>query len=211
MKLSNIPKEIIQEYNLCDKATPDGWVYAWVVQGMYGLPQVGSNSHDELQEWLNKEGYFQSQIVPGLWRHKTCPTLFALVVDDFAIKYFSDDDLEHLIKTLRQYYDVTVDYEGKEFLKMELDWDYENNCVHLSMAPYLKKELAHSMWKNQANWKIHHSHTFPPNMEQSSSLQNKIPHQKQQRKIKNMCSKSLENSTIMPVQLMAQCWHLSVR
>jgi hypothetical protein len=142
VKLSDIPEEIIREYNLREIATPDGWVYMRVIRGMYGLPQAGSNSHDELQERLNKEGYFQSLIVPGLWRHRTRPTLFALVVDDFAIKYMSDDDLDHLIKTLRKYYDVTVDYEGKEYLKIELDWDYENRCVHLSMAPYLKKALA---------------------------------------------------------------------
>ncbi|KAL7483861.1 hypothetical protein ACHAW6_014204 [Cyclotella cf. meneghiniana] len=54
------------------------------------------------QEATNLERNFQSQIVPGLWTHKTHPTLSALVVDDFSIKYFSGDDLEHLIKTLRQ-------------------------------------------------------------------------------------------------------------
>jgi len=31
--------------------------------------------------------------------------------------------------------------DGKEFVKIELDWDYENKRVHLSMAPYLQKAL----------------------------------------------------------------------
>ena len=42
---------------------------------------------------------------------------------------------------LEQYYDVTIDLDGKEFVKIELDWDYENRRVHLSMAPYLQKAL----------------------------------------------------------------------
>jgi hypothetical protein len=44
---------------------------------------------------------------------------------------------------LEKYYDVTVDLEGKEYVKIELDWDYENKRVHLSMAPYLQKALRH--------------------------------------------------------------------
>jgi hypothetical protein len=59
IKLSDIPEEIIDEYNLREKAT-------MVIRGMYGLPQAGSFGHDLLEERLNKEGYFQSQIVPGL-------------------------------------------------------------------------------------------------------------------------------------------------
>ncbi len=65
-----------------------------------------------------------------------------LVVDDFGIKYISKDDLDqHLISTLEKYYEVSVDLDGKEFVKIELDWDYENKRVHLSMAPYLQKAL----------------------------------------------------------------------
>ncbi|KAL7474392.1 hypothetical protein ACHAW6_000367 [Cyclotella cf. meneghiniana] len=73
VKLSDILEEIIQEYNLCDKATPDDWVYTRVVQGMYGLPQARSNSHDELQERLNKEGYFQVKLYLGYGDIKHAP------------------------------------------------------------------------------------------------------------------------------------------
>jgi hypothetical protein len=141
IKLSDIPEEVIQEYNLREKATPDGWVYIMVVRGMYGLPQAGSLGHDLLEERLNKEGYFQSQIAPGLWKHKTRDIKFVLVVDDFGIKYLKNEDLDHLIKSLEKYYDVTVDLKGKEYVKIELDWDYAKREVHLSMAPYLQKAL----------------------------------------------------------------------
>ncbi len=141
IKLSDIPDEVIKEYNLHQLATPDGWVYVKVTRAMYGLPQAGSLGQDQLEKRLNQEGYYQSQTVPGLWKHKTKTIQFVLVVDDFGIKYISKDDLDHLISTLEKHYEVSVDLDGKEFVKIELDWDYENKRVHLSMAPYLQKAL----------------------------------------------------------------------
>ncbi len=141
IKLSDIPEEVIKEYKLHQYVTPDGWVYIKVARGMYGLPQARSLSQDLLQHRLNKEGYLQSQIVPGFWKHKTKPIQFVLVVDDFGIKYLKQEDLDHLIRLQEKHYDVTVDLEGKEFVKIRLDWDYENRKVHLSMVPYLQKAL----------------------------------------------------------------------
>jgi len=48
------------------------------------------------------------------------------VVDDFSIKYINKDDMDHLISTLEKHYEVSVDLDGKEFMKIEMDWDYEN-------------------------------------------------------------------------------------
>jgi hypothetical protein len=62
-------------------------------------------------------------------------------VDDFGIKYIQKSDLDHLVHSLQKYYDVTVDLEGKEYVKIELDWDYAKRKVHFSMAPYLHKAL----------------------------------------------------------------------
>ena len=41
MKLSDIPQEVIDEYDLMKLATADGSVYIEVTKGMYGLPQSG--------------------------------------------------------------------------------------------------------------------------------------------------------------------------
>ena len=41
VKLSDIPDEIIKEYNLKTKATKDGSVYIITNRGVYGLPQSG--------------------------------------------------------------------------------------------------------------------------------------------------------------------------
>jgi len=61
VKLTDIPDEIINKYKLHEKAI-DGWVCFKVMWGMYGLPQAGSNSHDELEECLNKEGYYKAPL-----------------------------------------------------------------------------------------------------------------------------------------------------
>ena len=132
---------MIKEYILHQFATPDWWVYIKVIRGMYGIPQVGSLGHDLLEQQLNKEGYFQSQIVPGFWKHKTKPNQFVLVVDNFGIKYLKREYLDHLIQLLDKYYDVYVNLDGKEFVKIQLDWDYKSRKVHFSMVPYLQKAL----------------------------------------------------------------------
>ena len=61
LKLSDIPQEIIDEYKLKEKATPDGWVYIKVCRGMYGLPQGGLIAQEQLEKRLNEHGYFQDQ------------------------------------------------------------------------------------------------------------------------------------------------------
>ncbi len=38
LKLSNLPKDFVTEYNLKKKATADGYVYVKIRCGMYGLP-----------------------------------------------------------------------------------------------------------------------------------------------------------------------------
>jgi hypothetical protein len=141
VKLADIPTEIINKYKLREKVTPDGWIYIKCVKTVLGLPQSGSLSNDALEARLNKEGYFKSKIIPALWKHCTRNIQFVLVVDNFGIKYLRKEDLDHLLKTLRKYYDVKVGLDGKEFVKIELDWDYANGKVHLFMAPYLEKAL----------------------------------------------------------------------
>eukprot|EP00804_Cyclotella_cryptica_P011206 CCRYP_007737-RH/>CCRYP_007737-RH protein AED:0.37 eAED:0.37 QI:0/0/0/1/0/0/2/0/425 len=127
IRLDNLPDEIVNEYNLKEIATPDGWVYIRITKGMYGLPQSGALANVLLETRLNAEGYFQSKIVPGFWKHNTRDLQFVLVVDDFGIKYLREEDLDHLIATLKKHY--------------ELDWDYDQGKVHLSMKPYRDKAL----------------------------------------------------------------------
>ena len=41
LKLSDLPKRVVQHYNLAEKTTRDGYVYVDIKQWMYGIPQAG--------------------------------------------------------------------------------------------------------------------------------------------------------------------------
>eukprot|EP00956_Cyclotella_meneghiniana_P038610 scaffold156983_cov20-Cyclotella_meneghiniana.AAC.2 len=84
IKMADLPEEIIKEYRLRKIVNTKGFVFVEVTKGMYGLPQAGLLANELLEKRLNKEGYFQSKLVAGLWSHKTRPIQFTLVVDDFG-------------------------------------------------------------------------------------------------------------------------------
>jgi len=51
------------------------------------------------------------------------------------------EHLNHLIKALKEHYDVTVDKEGKLYCGITLDWDYTARHLDISMPGYVKKQL----------------------------------------------------------------------
>jgi hypothetical protein len=71
IKISNIPEEIINEYNLHNKVTESGHIHIEANKGMYGLPQAGLIANELLKKQLNEHGYHQSKLIPGLWTHDT--------------------------------------------------------------------------------------------------------------------------------------------
>jgi hypothetical protein len=141
MKMTDIPDEIIDEYKLRGKADRNNCVYLKAIKGMYGLPHGGLIANQLLEKRLNKHGYFQSKLVPGLWTHKTRPIQFSLVVDDFGVKYVGEEHAKHLESVLKEHYKVTCDWTGGRYIGIHLDWDYTNRRVHLSMPGYVDKAL----------------------------------------------------------------------
>ena len=109
IKLSNIPEEIINKYNLREKSTSAGHVYIVADKSMYGLPQAGLITNELLKKRLNEHGYRQSKLVPGLWKHNTRPVQCTLVVDDFGVKYVGEEHALHLKKVLEQHYQIKCD------------------------------------------------------------------------------------------------------
>ena len=78
-------EEFIQEYNLQQYVTPNGWVFLEIRKGMYGLPQASVLAHAKLKSVLAPHGYAPTKNTPGLWTHLTRPIAFTLVVDDFGV------------------------------------------------------------------------------------------------------------------------------
>ena len=152
IKLSDIPDESTDEYKLKDKVTKNGSVFIQANRGMYGLPQSGLLANQLLEKRLNKHGYFQSKLVPGLWSHRTRPIQFTLVVDDFLVKYVGKRHALHLKSVLEKNYKITEDWTGSRYIWIQLDWDYDKRQVHLSMPGYVAKALKQFQHKWNGKW-----------------------------------------------------------
>eukprot|EP00985_Skeletonema_marinoi_P021651 scaffold13386_cov154-Skeletonema_marinoi.AAC.8 len=133
ISLKDIPEEIIIEYKLREIADDKGQVYIQANKGMYGLPQSGRLANELLEKRLNKRGYHQSKLVPGLYKHEWRPIMFTLVVDDFGVSYNGEEHAIHLKETLEENYTVTTDWTGGRYIGITIDWDYKRRQVHLSI------------------------------------------------------------------------------
>jgi hypothetical protein len=161
LQLDDFPEDVIEQYNLRDKAR-NGAVYVECRRCVYGLPQAGILANKYLEKCLNEFGYYQSIYTPGLWMHNTRDIKFALVVDDFAVKYTDEADVDHLKMALqtvdpetgKPMFEVSVDMSGSRFIGLTIDWDYEKREVHLSMPGYVAKAL--KRFHNQKPTKLQH-------------------------------------------------------
>jgi hypothetical protein len=91
---------------------------------MWGLPQAGILANKLLRRKLAPFGYYECVNTPSLWYHELQPITFILMVDDFGIKYVSQDDIDHLIASIKAMYTLTEDWTGDLYCGIKLDWDY---------------------------------------------------------------------------------------
>ena len=94
-----------------------------------------------LKQRLAKHGYYKVAHTPGLWKHISRPISFTLVVDDFGIKYIGKEHADHLLNALKEHYTLDIDWEGKLYCGISLNWDYQKHTVDISMPGYSKKLL----------------------------------------------------------------------
>jgi hypothetical protein len=64
---------------------------------------------------------------------------FTLVVDNFGVKYVSQDDIDHLIASIKAMYTLTKDWTGDLYCGIKLDWDHKNRTINISMPGYIKR------------------------------------------------------------------------
>ena len=141
LKISDLPKSVVQQYNLKEKSTKDMYIHLEIKRVMYGLPQVGLIAQQLLEKLLNKKGCKQRNITQGFQTHDWCLIFSALFIDDFGVKYVSKQHADHLMTVLRKYYKISRDWRGKRYLDLDLDWDYDNHKVHLSILGYVAEAL----------------------------------------------------------------------
>ena len=99
-----IPNNIMERHKLDQFISNNSEVN----RGMYGLPQAGLLAQQRLVEHLAKHQYYQTD-TPCLFRHASNGTTFALVVDDFGVKYKDKQAADHFIATLQQLYTIKSD------------------------------------------------------------------------------------------------------
>ena len=118
-----------------------------------------------LEQWLARNGYTQSNLTTGLWKHHTRLLQFCLDMDGFGVKYIGREYTEHLHQILAEW--------GGKYVGLTLDWDYKNKKVHISMQGYTQKALMRfnpQQTQNPQHWPYSH---VPPNYGQK--IQYTIP------------------------------------
>ena len=134
-------KEIHDKYNIDNIICTDGYVYCKIIKGMYGLKEAAMLAREKIIKVLAPHGYQPSKFAPNIWTHHTRRTKFCLCVDDFGVKYYSKADADHLIQALQQVYDLTVDFDGKEYCDLTLNSNYQAQYVDVSMPQFVTKSL----------------------------------------------------------------------
>ncbi len=109
--LALFPQWIIEQYNL-NQHTLNGKDHLELRHAVWGLPQVGILTNKRLQQKLAPFGYHEYLNTPGLWYHDTHSYSFTLLVDNFGIKYINDDNVKHLIASLKMTHKLMEDWTG---------------------------------------------------------------------------------------------------
>jgi hypothetical protein len=135
-------------------------------RAVWGLPQAGILANKLLKKRLAPHGYFECTHMPRLWKHTTQPISFTLVVDDFGVKYTHQEDIEHLIKCIKEKYELTMDWDGDLYCSICLKWDYEARTLNISMPVYILKQL--QKYKHATPSKQQH-HPYAPQPKQYGS------------------------------------------
>jgi hypothetical protein len=149
----HIPQEMLDAYNLTSEHfDSQGYAYLEIRKGMHGLKEATILAYDQLKEHLAPHGYTPVPVSVWrhntrrttftlVWRHNTRRTTFTLAVNDFGIKYFREDDAEHLFSALKDKHALTQDWSGNNYLGMTLNWNYTVVCpyVDASMPKFVNK------------------------------------------------------------------------
>ena len=96
-------------------------------------------ANKQLTKFLKPYGYYEVTHTPGLWRHKTRPTQFTLVVDNCGVKSVDKEHVDHLLSILEHHYPaVAIDWKGELYCGITLTWNYAKEYVNIQMPGYIK-------------------------------------------------------------------------
>ena len=115
-----IPQQIMEQQNPTKVASNEK-VCLEIQKGIPRLKQLCIIDRNRLGEHLTKHGCVQCRFMPSLWKNKTLLIIVTLIVDDLGIKFIIRESAQHLIDTLRKKYEITTDWNVKNYLCLELE------------------------------------------------------------------------------------------
>lgn len=147
--VSEIPDASMTRHNLRDKIR-NGRVYFRVNKAMYGLPQAGYIAQQDLGTLLRANGFYECPRTPQVFRHETRNLTMSIVVDDFGVLYLKKEDVDWLLDVLRTKYELKVDWDGKLYIGITLQWDYKARTCRMSMPDYVRKGVSRFLGESAA-------------------------------------------------------------
>jgi hypothetical protein len=132
--------QLISQYNL-QHLHHNGLILMELNKSIYGLPQAGILSQRRLLDHLSLHGYNECPQTSCLFRHTTKNIYFTLVVDDFAIKYHMQEDVDHLLSTLQQFYTLRTDWHASSYLGLTIAYVPGSGSLTISMPSYVHTAL----------------------------------------------------------------------
>ena len=112
------------------------FVYCDILKSLYGLAISGLLSQLRLLAQLYSHDFLQTE-TPCLFRHRTRDITFALVVDDFAIRYKDIADLKYFTACLAELYHIKVHPVCVSFLGFTVVYDRVARTISLSYPSYI--------------------------------------------------------------------------
>ena len=110
----------------------------------------------QLSKHLKPAGFYEVDHTPGLWRHIHRPIQFSLIVDDFGVNYVGKQHIDYLLTSLRTHYSkVTVDWSGRLYAGITLEWNYKERWLDTCMPNYISK--LRQSFNHRAPSKLEHS------------------------------------------------------
>ena len=108
---------------------------------MTGLKKAGKLANERLKKHLRKYGYTPCARMPALWNHVTLPITYTLAIDDFGVQNNGKHTALHLLNTLKDLYNVSVDCTGTLYCGLNINRDYLAGHVDISMSDYIAQAL----------------------------------------------------------------------
>ena len=120
---------------------------------------------------MAQNGYTQSKLTPGLWKHHMRPIQFFLIVDDFGIKKAGRDYAEHLNVFCKKNMRSPQIGEERNMLDSSWTWTAKTKKSTSQCQGMCTKHWCASITNNPRKCNTNHTPMFHQNMEQQFNMQ----------------------------------------